>query len=147
MGARVAELSKSAAGRRTADGSVGAAAAADAAQRFHFWRGASGAYYIHTVYSLIECPELPRANYLLVKRDARGRRRVLSVGCTTHEAPSLNLADIRHRGAKLGANEVHVHFLAETERARRVVEFDLHARRGPGCKGASMTAETSAEHH
>ena len=141
MGARVVELSRCAAG-----GENGPTAESGMTQRFHFWRGASGAHYIHTVYSLIECPELPRANYLLVKRDANGRRRMMLVGRTTHEAPSLNLAEIRHRGAKLGVNEVHVHFLAETELARRVIEFDLRARRGAGRADADGIP-TSATHH
>ncbi len=32
--------------------------------------------------------------------------------------PSLNLAEIRQRGAELGADEVHVHLLAETRQAQ-----------------------------
>src|SRR4029077_8353939 len=38
------------------------------AQAFHYWRGASGRRYLHSVYSLIGCPALPRANYILVRR-------------------------------------------------------------------------------
>jgi hypothetical protein len=98
------------------------------AARFRFWRGASGERYLHTVYGLIDCPPLPRANYMLVHRDASGASKVLRIGHTSHEAGTLNLAEIRHRGAKLGANEVHVHFLAESERERRVVELDLCTR-------------------
>jgi hypothetical protein len=59
--------------------------------------------------------------------DAQGRRSVLRIGRTEHDAPSLNLAEIRHRGAKLGANEVHVHFLARSKHQRRDVEADLRA--------------------
>lgn len=99
----------------------------DLAGRFHFWRGVSGKRYIHTVYSLIECPMLHRGTYVLVRRDAAGRRFALRVGATEHEAPSLNLADIRRRGAQLGADEVHVHLLADTPEARRGIERDLHA--------------------
>ena len=67
---------------------------------------------MHSVYSLIECPPLPKATYVLVKREQGGRRRVLHVGLGQSEAATLNLAGVRQRGAQLGANEVHVHFAA-----------------------------------
>ncbi len=96
-----------------------------ASGRFHFWRGASGRRYAHTVYSLLECPMLHRGTYVLVRREASGARVALRIAATEHEAPSLNLADIRRRGALLGADEVHVHLLADTPEARRDVERDL----------------------
>ncbi len=99
----------------------------DLPARLHFWRGASAKRYVHTVYSLIECPPLPKAMYLLVHRSKDGRREVLHVGSGESDAPTLNLARIRQRGAQLGANEVHVHFLAETEAQRRLVTCDLRA--------------------
>jgi len=101
--------------------------AQDLPARLHFWRGASAKRYVHTVYSLIECPPLPRALYLLVLHGKDGRREVLHIGCGQSDAPTLNLARIRQRGAQLGANEVHVHFLAETEAQRRLVTCDLRA--------------------
>src|SRR6476620_241263 len=52
------------------------------AQAFHYWRGASGRRYLHSVYSLIGCPALPRANYILVRRYDDGRRVALSFGQT-----------------------------------------------------------------
>jgi hypothetical protein len=45
---------------------------------------------------------------------------------------TLNLAHLRHEGAKRGANEVHIHLLAENGDARALVEVDLvsaHTRR------------------
>jgi len=101
-----------------------------ASHRFEFWNGASGQRYVHTIYSLIECPELPRANYVLVRRDASGERHVLRIGRLDNRAQSLNLAEIRHNGAKLGANEVHVHLLARTDQQRRQIELDLNAAHG-----------------
>ena len=103
------------------------AAAADLPAGLHFWRGASGRRYAHTVYSLIECPPLPRAAYLLIHRDPAGQRQVLHIGSTESSAPSLNLARLRQRGASLGANEVHVHFPAETPEQRQLVVCDLRA--------------------
>ncbi len=95
--------------------------------QFCFWHGASGERYVHTVYSLIDCPNLPRANYILVGRDTRGKRTVLRVGRVEHDAASLNLAELRHRGAQLGACEVHVHLLAKSQRARSLINNDLRS--------------------
>jgi hypothetical protein len=97
------------------------------AQAFHYWRGASGRRYLHSVYSLIGCPALPRANYILVRRYDDGRRVALSFGQTKDEAVTLNLAHLRHEGAKIGANEVHIHLLAENADDRVLVEADLTA--------------------
>ncbi len=92
-----------------------------------FWIGASGARYIHTVHSLIDCPEVPHVNYLLVRKEDCGFQTVLAAGHTTHHAASLNLAEIRRLGATLGANEVHVHMLARDDRQAKVIEHDLRA--------------------
>ena len=103
-----------------------AAPTAEDRTQFCFWRGASGDRYVHHIYDLIACPEVPASNYVLVGRDENGRRKVLRVGRAKHAAPSLNLAEIRHQGAKLGAIEVHVHLLAETDGQRRLIDMDLH---------------------
>lgn len=98
-------------------------------QAFHYWRGASGRRYLHSVYSLIGCPAMPQANYILVRRQDDGTRIPLMIGQTTADALTLNLAALRHEGAKRGANEVHIHLLAETARERASVEADLRAGR------------------
>ena len=95
--------------------------------RFFFWTGSSGRRYVHTVYSLIDCPELPAGNFMLICREPQGRRTVLAIGQLVEYAASLNLAELRRRGARLGANEVHVHLLAETAHERRLIELDLRA--------------------
>ncbi len=94
------------------------------ADGFVFWTGATGIRYIHTVYPLLTCPEMPRANVMLVKRDGL-QRRVLAVLRPAHDAPSLNLADVRKTAAQLGANEVHLHLLAGSDKQMKLVEFDL----------------------
>jgi hypothetical protein len=102
------------------------------AQAFHYWRGASSQRYLHSVYSLLGCPALPQANYILVRRYEDGTREALAFGQTKDDAISLNLAHLRHEGAKFGANEVHVHLLADTADERTEVEADLaeaHTRR------------------
>lgn len=93
----------------------------------HFWRGASGKRYVHTVFDLLTCPRLPACTYLLVRRDAKGNRRALRIGTVSAEAWSLNLAEIRHRAAQLGANEVHAHLIAPGAAARCQIAEDMQA--------------------
>jgi len=94
-------------------------------ERFHFWTGASGARYVHTVYDLLTCPTLPASNFMLIKRDKDGEPEVLSIGQLSNSATSLNLAEVRRKGAELGATEVHVHLLADDTAAARQVQNDL----------------------
>jgi hypothetical protein len=82
---------------------------------------------LHTVYTLIGCPALPQANFILVRRHDDGSRTPLLFGQTKDDAVTLNLAHLRHQGAKLGANEVHIHLLAESAGERDQVETDLSA--------------------
>jgi hypothetical protein len=71
---------------------------------------------------------MSKVNYILVQRDHDGTRRPLDVGMTTSDAESLNLAHLRRRAALMGANEVHIHFIAETVAERERVEADVAAR-------------------
>lgn len=89
------------------------------------WRGASGTAYPHSVTSLLACPPIAPATYLLARRDNDGNLRVLSVGSLESAVASLNLARIRQKGAALGANEVHYHTAATSRAARARVAADI----------------------
>ena len=108
-----------------ASATASAAAGTDAGPRFHFWTGASGKRYVHTVYSLFDCPPVGIASYVLVRRVAQNERTVLAIGRLSHEQASLNLAEIRQRAATLGADEVHIHLLASSISECQAVEVDL----------------------
>jgi len=126
MVARIIELAVYRAQRTLAQEEMAQRSArANEATHFHFWTGASGKRYVHSVYDLVECPPLPASNYVLVRRNMHGRPEALSVGRVNSGAPSLNLAEIRRRGAELGATEVHVHLLADNAKLGKLVEFDL----------------------
>lgn len=57
--------------------------------------------------ALIWCPEVPRGTrFALIRKDNNGGAEKLEDGVLVDEAPSLNLARLRQRGAQLGANEV-----------------------------------------
>jgi hypothetical protein len=64
---------------------------------------------------------------VLVRREADGSCAPVGIGQTREDAASLNLAHIRHFGARSGANEVHVHLLASSQDARDAAERDLAA--------------------
>ncbi len=59
-------------------------------------------------FSLVECPPIGPGNFVLVQRAADGSAKVLHMGRSINSSPSLNLARVRHVGALMGANEVHV---------------------------------------
>jgi len=94
-------------------------------QPYHYWRGASGKRYLHTVYSLLDCPALPKAIFIIVRREKDGTCLPLHIGQTIEDTESLNLAYLRRLGARLGGNEVHIHLLAETTETRTDIEADL----------------------
>lgn len=89
------------------------------------WRGHSGRSFTHIVFPLVGCPAIKSGSYILVHRDADGLRQVLAIERTRSTVPSLNLARIRHYGATLGANEVHLLELGGTDRTRAAIERDL----------------------
>ena len=89
------------------------------------WRAASGRRTRHTVYSLIGCPPVASAIYLLIRRGKDGTPRVLAVRRTRSRFPSLNLARIRRAGARLGANEVHLYETSGIDRELADIVNDL----------------------
>jgi len=115
---RVKERHDAASARHTPD-------TAGAAPSQQIWRGASGTAYTYTVSSLVFCPEMPEATYLLLHRDAGGVAHVLRVGTLDSKARSLNLAQIRQVGATLGANEVHFRIERSSAAERARVAFDI----------------------
>lgn len=121
----LAEFRARRAGQMVAAAETAYETVADTSPRFHFWTGASGRRYVHTVYSIFDCPPLGLASYVLVRRTGRNERAVLAIGRLINEQPTLNLSEIRHRAATLGADEVHVHLLATSAKECQEVEVDL----------------------
>jgi hypothetical protein len=95
------------------------------ADRFVYWRGASGRRYIHTVYDADACPPLPGAVFVAVARGGDGYCRALAVG-RFPKPHAFNLARPADDGSSAHrADEMHVHLLAEDEAERRAVVEDL----------------------
>lgn len=107
-------------------------AGSDLARRFQWWHGLSGRRYLVSIFSIAgagldACPRYDAAVVLAVRREADGRCHILcadETGCL----PDLFFESAGFRAALAqGANEIHVHLLAEEAEARRVILSDLEA--------------------
>ena len=122
MSARIIHLADYKARRGLVPGETPAIETApDLAERFHFWTGGSGRRYVHTVYSLIECPPMSAGNYILVRRDGEGRRSAAldraqlpsGADAEPRRDPPARRRARRQRGARASARQ-----LGRAERAR-----------------------------
>jgi hypothetical protein len=96
-------------------------------ERFWYWQGASGRKYIHSVYEPDNCPPLPGAVYVGVKRQG-SMRIAVAVGrflplWESHKAISSELS---------GFDELHVHLLARAPDEAEQVRADLKLALGDG---------------
>jgi hypothetical protein len=92
--------------------------------RFWFWTGASGRRYIHSVYPVNDCPPLPGAVFVLVKRYGT-MRTVVGVGRFSPHWDGV-ACRVGARGVSLAdADEVHVHLLAKSLPERDAILNDL----------------------
>ncbi len=88
-------------------------------ERFWYWQGLSGKKYIHTVYRVGNCPPLPGAIYVAVKREGHAR----SVIAINRFPPFWDGAFSAHENSD--ADEIHVHLLASDSRMADAILRDL----------------------
>lgn len=108
-------------------------AGTDLSRRFRHWRGASGRRHLFSVFPLgdpapgEDAPRFADAVVMAVGRDAAGAPRILALD-ETGPLPDLFYASALFRAALArGAEEIHVHLLAEGPAARAAVLRDLAA--------------------
>jgi hypothetical protein len=91
------------------------------------WRGRSGRRYIVGVHPLVEAEvlDVTDAVILAVKRDEDGIAHVLDVATAGSHPSQQARARWMTRVRELGANEMHVHRLAESDVQRRAIVDDL----------------------
>jgi len=94
-------------------------------EEFFWWQGASGQWYIHTVFPFTRELPFAEANYGLVRRELLGRRTPFYFGQSKEFGNRLADHEKFEEAARLGANEIHVHFLATDSAARVATETDL----------------------
>lgn len=97
---------------------------AELADRFWYWRGASGRQYIHSVYTPRTCPPLPSGVFIAVRR-LNDVRHAVAVGLfrDIFDSGSMQLAAPDTRAA----DELHVHLLARNPADAEAVLRDLAA--------------------
>jgi hypothetical protein len=92
--------------------------------RFWYWRGASGRKYIHSVYALEDCPPLPGAIYVAVRRQGN-LRTVMAVGRFMPFWDNVVTGRSLDRLHASGVNEIHVHLLAKSPDQCESILVDL----------------------
>ena len=93
--------------------------------QFCSWRGRSGRRYVFSVYPASECPPFCGAILLAAVREAKGRRRVLSVR-ETGAFPEPAVARAQNELKVFGrAAELHLHLLAASPEERAAALADL----------------------
>jgi hypothetical protein len=87
--------------------------------RFWYWFGASGRRYIHSIYPAGQCPPLPGAVFIAVKRTGT-LRTAIAVG---RFSVFWELGAVRETGP--GVDEFHVHLLARDDEDAEAIADDL----------------------
>ncbi len=95
---------------------------------FHYWYGRSGDRYLHTVFDPETLPELDGAVYLAVRKDLDGRRTVIDAGIIENVPAIVRYGQALAHARRSGANEIHLHLMADTTRQRRDILNDIRHR-------------------
>jgi hypothetical protein len=94
-------------------------------ERFCAWRGRSGRRYVTSIYGFDACPDYEHVVALAVRRAPDGSRTALC-GVDLGAFPLVALHGEAMKAAReQGANEVHLHLLAETSAGRAAAIEDL----------------------
>ena len=91
----------------------------------HWWQGASGSWYIHTVCPIGAVPICNACNYIFARPRFDGTREPFYIGQSGDFAQRLDRHEKLGAAIRLGATEVHVHFLARSRQERLDIETDL----------------------
>ncbi len=95
------------------------------AERFCAWRGHSGRRYVTSIYGFGDCPDYEHVVALAVKRETDGTRSVVAgVDLGAFPIVALN-GETMQTARAAGANEIHLHLLAETAVGRAAAIEDL----------------------
>jgi hypothetical protein len=99
------------------------------------WRGHSGRRYIVGVHALDEAEILDVVNavILAVRRDEDGQARVIDVATAGSKPSETARGRWVSRVQALGANELHIHRLAEGDDERRAIVEDLREDENQAC--------------
>ena len=91
----------------------------------HWWRGADGRWFLHTIYPINAVPDLGACNYIAACPLADGLRRPLYIGETGDGGERFPRHEKLGPAIRLGATELHVYLGARSRRARLDIETAL----------------------
>lgn len=94
----------------------------------HWWQGSSGSWYIHTIYPINSVLDFKACNYIFARPRFDGTREPFYIGQSGEFDQRLARHEKLGAAIRLGATEVHIHFLARSQQERLDIETDL--RRG-----------------
>jgi hypothetical protein len=97
-------------------------------RRFTAWRGRSGKRYVASAFPLTDEAALGFPDAVLIA--VSGDRRIVALREAGGFGEELGLARWRDWAALAGAEEIHVHLLADSEEARRSAMVDLTPMKG-----------------
>lgn len=106
-------------------------AGTDLSRRFRHWRGASGRRHLFSVFPLGEpapgedAPRFADAVVMAVGRDEAGQPRILALAETGLQPDRFYEGRAFRAALRAGADEIHVHLLADGAAARAAVLRDL----------------------
>ena len=101
---------------------------APAETRLWWWQGASGAWYIHSVYPIHLVPDFRACNYIFAGPRFDGMRQPYYIGESGDFGERIDRHEKFSPARRLGATEVHGHLLAASRQQRLDIETDV--RRG-----------------
>jgi hypothetical protein len=104
------------------------------------WQGASLAWYHHSIFDFAETTVITRANYIMVRREFDGKRTALYIGQSGDLSDRLPNHEKFAAAHRLGANELHLHFLADSSSERFSIETDLRNGHNPPLNDQSNPA-------
>lgn len=96
--------------------------------RFHWWQGRSGYWWITSVYPLSVSFNEVSAVYVMARRHIDGRCEPIYIGETENCGGRMRQhaqSGKMMQAALLGANELHIHFLATSNQERLTAETDI----------------------
>jgi len=91
----------------------------------YWWQGASGRWYIHTVYPIHAIPGFKACNYIFARPRFDGTREPFYIGQSGEFDERLDRHEKLGPALWLGATEIHVHLLAQSRQERLNIETDL----------------------
>jgi hypothetical protein len=108
------------------------------------WEGQSGAVYAHAIWPFADPRVTWPANYIFVRRGRNGARTPLFIAHTDNMTQRWKdqLGNVVDAAARLGANELHLHWIAVD---RAAVEADLRKLRPSLLSAPSPALEVVAE--